>query len=768
MTGIKFKEKLKISDEAKSLIFQVLLFGLGMALTPIKFMFGIYPFGIALLGACRRHAPFVFAGSVISVIFFMEADPVYIIALCALLALRLAAGFIKKRDERQPTLTKDKGSRIFSSLFCESVELRVILSSIACLGVGLFYVIYNGYKYYDIFVLVFLTVFGGIMTYSYTGAFESKKKSRAFIFALSSFSFAIIYGLAGVEIYGIDISVVFTYAIVLYLSKHISGSKAGIIGMILGIGGSLALAPVYGIAGIVSGFIWSISPYLSIMCALILSMGYGIFATGYEAISLLLPELLGVSLIMYPLLKFNIIPKPEFVKIEGQGIKNAREFFLEGENKRQRGRVEKLSLGFGKIAEILRSVSEKTRTVDRHDFSDMCLEVCEKHCYLCPKHQICWQRDIATTELNITKLGEAIFTKGEAGKGNVEEKFLHRCPNIEGMIEEMNKRGAEMRAQSVKTDKLDISTQDYDMTSRILGGTLEPDGGEVDNDLSERVIRAISKIGLCYDRAEVFSGKIKRAIITGIDLKRSNCTDEEIREEISISLGIAFSKPVIYESGAFATLEMEELPTLEIKSSHTSQAGEKEENGDSVSVFDGCNGKKYMLICDGMGSGAGASFTSGVCVSFLERLLSVTEGNEQALAMLNNFIRARNVECSSSVDLLEVDSYTGESRFFKSGAAPSYVKRGDNVFKLQSKTAPIGIMKKLDAEKLAFSLQRGDVLLMVSDGIVPEGQNDDWVTEYLRKYDKDANDLSGQIIAEAKKRLGAPHDDMTALCATVV
>ena len=64
---------------------------------------------------------------------------------------------------------------------------------------------------------------------------------------------------------------------------------------------------------------------------------------------------------------------------------------------------------------------------------------------------------------------------------------------------------------------------------------------------------------------------------------------------------------------------------------------------------------------------------------------------------------AKSLECSSSVDLLEIDLASAEASLTKSGAAPSFIKRGENVFRLHSKTAPIGIMKALDAERLDFS-----------------------------------------------------------------
>ena len=87
----ELKKRVKISKEAKEILLEIGVFILSFALTPVRFLFGTYPFGIALTGACKRQAPFAFAGAALSALIFMEGNAVYVIALVALLGLRLAA-----------------------------------------------------------------------------------------------------------------------------------------------------------------------------------------------------------------------------------------------------------------------------------------------------------------------------------------------------------------------------------------------------------------------------------------------------------------------------------------------------------------------------------------------------------------------------------------------------------------------------------------------------------------------------------------------------
>ncbi len=185
--------------------------------------------------------------------------------------------------------------------------------------------------------------------------------------------------------------------------------------------------------------------------------------------------------------------------------------------------------------------------------------------------------------------------------------------------------------------------------------------------------------------------------------------------------------------------------------------------GDAITSFE-TGGKFYMLISDGMGSGREAALTSGVCATLLQRLLESGSGLETALKMLNNILRAGERECSATVDIAEIDLITGEAKFVKSGAAPSFVLRGGSIFRLQSKTVPIGILRALDAEMIRFDVQPGDRVVMVSDGAARSYEEVPWLLDMmttdeviLRGSPKEA---AAKIVREAARRGSA--DDITA------
>jgi stage II sporulation protein E len=143
--------------------------------------------------------------------------------------------------------------------------------------------------------------------------------------------------------------------------------------------------------------------------------------------------------------------------------------------------------------------------------------------------------------------------------------------------------------------------------------------------------------------------------------------------------------------------------------------------GDSIRFFSDGQEHFFALLCDGMGSGEDAAAISGICVSFLERLLRAGVGIDSALTLLNQHLCSRSIsaaEFTSTVDLISVDLFSGKTHFIKSGAADSLILRGDQWYTVSSRTYPLGVLHSVDAQILPFSLQAGDRILMMSDGVM--------------------------------------------------
>lgn len=135
----------------------------------------------------------------------------------------------------------------------------------------------------------------------------------------------------------------------------------------------------------------------------------------------------------------------------------------------------------------------------------------------------------------------------------------------------------------------------------------------------------------------------------------------------------------------------------------------------------------------------------------------------------------------ATVDLTVIDRQSRRARFYKMGAATSFIMRGGRVRKIKGTALPVGIIPKLRLTHISAVLKEGDLIVMVSDGITDADRNDleaRWLCDYLSEeiYSADfdtgrmsARQIAADILAEAEARyVGRERDDLTVAAALIV
>jgi len=74
-------------------------------------------------------------------------------------------------------------------------------------------------------------------------------------------------------------------------------------------------------------------------------------------------------------------------------------------------------------------------------------------------------------------------------------------------------------------------------------------------------------------------------------------------------------------------------------------------------------------------------------------------------------------ECFATVDLLIIDRNAAKAKFYKMGAASSFLLRNGKVKKFEQAALPIGIIPEIRLNHIAVRLKSSDIVVMVSDGI---------------------------------------------------
>ena len=184
--------------------------------------------------------------------------------------------------------------------------------------------------------------------------------------------------------------------------------------------------------------------------------------------------------------------------------------------------------------------------------------------------------------------------------------------------------------------------------------------------------------------------------------------------------------------------------------------GKERANGDRCISFPGPECRYFVLLCDGMGTGAGAAREGEWAAQLLRSLLSAAFPAEYALRWLNSILALRGCAGAVTVDLAELHLDTGHVHLYKWGAAPSWVLTRSGAEKIGTATPPPGISVKEGRETvMKLSLRRGEVLMLLSDGVDGE--------EIQRLSDLSPDLPPGELAAKLLEMgSGKAEDDATA------
>ena len=146
--------------------------------------------------------------------------------------------------------------------------------------------------------------------------------------------------------------------------------------------------------------------------------------------------------------------------------------------------------------------------------------------------------------------------------------------------------------------------------------------------------------------------------------------------------------------------------------------GKERANGDSCIAFAGMENCYYILLCDGMGTGLGAAQEGATASHLLRQMLTAGFPAEHALGTINSLLALRGSAGAVTMDLCQIHLDTGLAELYKWGAAPSWVLTRKGTEKIGTATPPPGIsVHKIRREREKLSLRRGEVLILLSDGV---------------------------------------------------
>lgn len=320
-----------------------------------------------------------------------------------------------------------------------------------------------------------------------------------------------------------------------------------------------------------------------------------------------------------------------------------------------------------------------------------------------------------------------------------------------------------------------VATQLTEISEIMEGAIRRAYDTKEDTALERQLKRMLYKKGILLKKAYVYDNENKRKeVYLTIRTKKKGCiSNKEAAESLSEVLGTAMMPS--HEARAFVRNEFTntcfvERTNFEVLYGMERCVGDYQQiSGDSFSFLQKEEGQFLASLSDGMGTGLNAYQESEKVVDLLEQFLEAGFSKETAVKMINSALVLRSDGKSfSTIDISSIDLYSGVCEFLKIGAATSFIRRGNWVETITSTSLPAGIFQQTDFEKTCRKLYDGDMVIMVTDGVL-----DVLPVEHQEKLMKDIilehptnnpKELADYIVSRVRQyKNGRFCDDMTVL-----
>lgn len=430
--------------------------------------------------------------------------------------------------------------------------------------------------------------------------------------------------------------------------------------------------------------------------------------------------------------------------------------------------------GMGKTLKELYQTLDKELSNEHNDediskiFDRAAGIVCEK----CKNKNECWNGNYMDTVNVFNDVTPAIRQRGSLLKSDMPKHFAQKCSYVDELVSAIN---GELRGQMYRkqfsarlAENRSAAYGQYFDLSEILQDVAEELQNAYGPDVlaQRRLLRYLNSINVEAD-VSVFRDRSGRLHIIMESARLGQLLKEPLYlDKLSNAVGVRLCRPNDGNSaqGRICLLEAEPLSAC-VGIASMKKKGESV-SGDRGTYFKTDHGVLCIILSDGMGSGQEAARESIAAVRILEGFLRAGVEPAIAMKMLNSMMLLKNGDewGFATVDLVCIDLFTGETVFYKYGAAPSYVRTGKTVRRVRSENLAAGLSvgEENMPDIVRMHLKPGGIAIIASDGVIAE-TNDAWVRTLITQFDGgDAKELARQALQTAYSLYGAG-DDMTVL-----
>lgn len=751
----------------------------GFMLGRAEVLGGLYPFGVAFAAAAVLKychlAGLLLLSAALGSISALGLNSWPYIAAEVLACLLL---YIKPRDEKRDWLLVP----LLAGAALITLKALFLLISAEASAYNLLVICFEG-AFAAGLSLIMLIALGILQEIS-----EVKSLSADELVCLFVLFLGCICGLGEFSVAGLQLRDIISRFLVM-LAAFWGGAGAGAgVGALMGIMPSLdqAVSPavigLYAFAGLLAGAFKGFSR-LGVAVGFVLgNVMLGLYVMEMSAIQ----QQLFASFIAVAML--FLLPEKWLTRGErmftGLNLKTAEE-----ENNRRRLRFSARRLQ--SAAQIFRDLAAGCRSVNNDDGAEQEKNVemvlnhlCGQVCNRCSIRNLCWSVDVAETYRGVMGLFNVAEQKGAATVQDVPDNFSRRCPHMRELVATINCL-YELYCQSnywqqqKSGSRLFLSGQ-LEGTAEVmekLAGEMLDAGGNL-NYIEKALQRRFAKHGLAVGSVQI-THLGEKNLDFWVNMEECPgevaCRDMAARE-VSRVLQKRFRTQEVScgnNCGVGCCFHMlrEGANTLVTGKAQLSKDGNPVcgDSGDAVTLGEG---RQLLMISDGMGAGIPAALKSGSAVNMLTHLLEVGFDRHTAVDTVNTVLMLQGgEEAFVTLDMCIIDRYDNSAEFIKTGAAPSFIKRGGEVKIIKNASLPVGMLQTVDKTIYQAQLEAGDMVIMASDGLLDADSEQDleWLVHLIEDNNIDDPQQMAEFLLERAVTIsgGRVRDDITILTAKI-
>ena len=623
-----------------------------------------------------------------------------------------------------------------------------------------------------------------------------------------------------------DAGAFFALAVSLLVTRSSGWQRGAVAGVLCGLTMEPAYVPMYALSAVVFALLERLPEAFPVLGAGAAAVSWAVFTGGIDGFTFVIPPVLVLCAVLIPLFRYDAIRLPEdlfgtrsFLSAAGRdkagrdGERTAAALRAEELDRRVKG----LSEGLASVSAVLFALSDRLSKPSRPELRTAVEESFSEKCARCPRKTSCRMGSRDRAEALYRSMTESLVQNGFVSASLIPPSLASGCPDMGDILDRANRVITDRAEDFSRESRLLNAAEDWGLAGELFRAAEERgrEAAKPDAELEKKLRRTLSLNGFTAASVRAWGGRTKIIRADGVDLYSTRLGGDDIRRLFEGIVRLPLSQPEFQVEGSSLSMRIHSVSAFFVRGgsfscaasgvhrywgderSRGAYSGEKhpfgrrwaggdpsdhgedgieaqrerieisdsepeDVCGDITASFE-ADGRFYMILSDGMGSGREAALSAGMAVSILEKLIRAGAGMDTSLKMLNQILRAAGRECPATVDAAEIDLTTGEARFVKSGAAPSFVLRDGSVFRLQSKTVPIGILRALDAEMIRFDVREGDTVVMVSDGAAKSFDEEPWLLDLLTSDEEilhgDEKRAAMTVVGEAAVR--GSKDDIT-------